>query len=214
MTALVVHGIGTSRTFRVHWALAELGLPYQTVPVVTRTADTESAQFGTLNPRRKIPVLVDGALVVAESPAIVTYLGEKYRDGETILVPGSVDERARYHEWMSFICMELDATSLYVLRRHADLTEIYGAAPAAVSAASEYFARMIAAAADLYADDAPFLLGNQFSSVDIVMMTCLDWAARYQEPIPTVFEDFRQRLATRAGYQQAIAANRKQEPLQ
>ena len=47
---------------------------------------------------------------------------------------------------MSFICMELDATSLYVLRRHWSLPEIYGDSPVANKASEEYFNRMITAA--------------------------------------------------------------------
>ena len=33
----------------------------------------------------------------------------------------------------------LDATSLYIIRRHRDLEDVYGAAPEAVSSAAEYF---------------------------------------------------------------------------
>ena len=50
-------------------------------------------------------------------------------------------------EGRTFIAMELDATSLYVLRRHEGLPEIYGEAPTANRAARDYFDRMIEAAA-------------------------------------------------------------------
>ena len=77
-------------------------------------------------------MLVDGDLVLTESAAIVTYLGDKY-GGLTPSV-GSV-ERARYDEWTSFILMELDAHTLYVMRKHGDLAALYGEAPAAMQAA-------------------------------------------------------------------------------
>ncbi len=44
--------------------------------------------------------------------------------------------------------MELDAHSLYVLRRHGDLAALYGEAPAALVAARAYFDTQVVAAAE------------------------------------------------------------------
>ena len=68
-------------------------------------------------------MLEDGGLVLCESGAIVTYLAETYGNGR--LIPAGGAERAKYFEWVSFISMELDATALYVLRRHEALPEVY-----------------------------------------------------------------------------------------
>ena len=202
----IVWGVGTSRTIRAHWALAELGLDYETRPVRTRTPDTETPEFVAVNPRGKIPVLRDGDVTIAESAAIVTWLGETYRDGRE-LVPRDGPARARYLEWMSFICMELDATSLYVLRRHWSLPEIYGESPVANTAAEGYFARMITAAAALHEADRPYLLGDRFSGVDILMTTTLEWAVTYHQPLPPVFEAYLERLSGRPAFSEAHAAN-------
>lgn len=203
----IVWGVGTSRTIRAHWALAELGLEYETRPVRTRTPDTETPEFVAVNPRGKIPVLRDGEVTIAESAAIVTWLGETYRDGHE-LVPQGGPTRARYLEWMSFICMELDATSLYVLRRHWSLPEIYGEAPAANSAAESYFARMITAAEALHEADRPYLLGDRFSGVDILMATTLRWAVDYNQPLPQVFDAYLERMSARPAFREASTANR------
>lgn len=203
----IVWGVGTSRTIRAHWALAELGLDYETRPVRTRTPDTEAPEFVAVNPRGKIPVLRDGEVTIAESAAIVTWLGETYRNGQE-LVPQGGPMRARYLEWMSFICMELDATSLYVLRRHWSLPEIYGEAPVANSAAEGYFARMIAAAEALHEADRPYLLGDRFSGVDILMATTLEWAVNYNQPLPQVFDAYLERMSARPAFRVACAANR------
>lgn len=203
----VLWGVGTARALRAHWALAELDLAYRTEAVRARTGETESEVFGRLNPRRKIPVLCDEGLTITESAAIVTYLAERYGGPDTLFQPTDVAGRARHHEWMSFICMELDATSLYVLRRHEHLPEIYGEAPAAIAAARDYFARMIDAAARLVGSDQAFLMGERFTGVDILMTTCLDWAVRYGRPIPEVFSDYRERVVARPAYARAVAAN-------
>ena len=205
-TDRIVWGIGSSRTIRAHWALIELDLTYRTVPLRTRTLDMEDLSFLSMNPRKKIPVLQDGSLFLTESAAIVTYLAERYSTDERRLIPESTEDRARYMEWLSFICMELDATSLYVLRRHEGLPEVYGKAPVACEAAREYFQRMINAAA-MRLDDAPYLLGDGFSGVDILMISVLNWAHRYGLPLPASFQHYRSTMLDRPTYQAAIEAN-------
>jgi len=168
-------GCGTSRTLRAHWALAEIGLAYQTRPIGPRTGETQAPEFRALSVKEKIPLLVDGDLVLTESAAIVTYLGDKH--GRLTPPPGTV-ERARYTEWMSFILMELDAHTLYVMRKHGDLKHLYGDAPAAMTAAREGFAKQIRWALPRI-ESQPYLAGDSFSGVDILMTSCLDWAVAY-----------------------------------
>ena len=203
----VVWGIVSSRALRVHWALIELGLDYRTERIESRTGQTQTEAFTKMHPGQKIPVFQDGDLTLTESAAIVTYLADRYSRPGCRLIPEDPTDRARYFEWISFITMELDATSLYVLRRHKYLKEIYGDAPAANQVAGEYFTRMIDAAATKIDDGRTYLLGDDFSGADIVMMTCLDWALRYEIPIPPVFEAYRQRVMARPGYAQAREVN-------
>ena len=203
----IVWGIGTSRTIRAHWALIELGLPYSIEVVRTRTPDTETEEFKSVNPRQKIPVLEDGEIRIGESAAIVTYLAENYRQGSTILIPEDKGLRAKYFEWMSFITMELDATSLYVLRRHWSLPEIYGDSPVANKASEEYFQRMITAASKMIDDKKPYLLGNSFSGVDILLTTTLKWAVDYHQKLPAIFSDYLLKLNDRPQYIEAQIVN-------
>ena len=203
----IVWGIGTSRTIRAHWALIELGLPYSIEVVRTRTPDTETEEFKSVNPRQKIPVLEDGEIRIGESAAIVTYLAENYRQGSTILIPEDKALRAKYFEWMSFIIMELDATSLYVLRRHWSLPEIYGDSPVANKASEDYFQRMITAASKMIDDKKPYLLGNSFTGVDILLTTTLKWAVDYNQKLPAIFNDYRLRLNDRPQYIEAQRVN-------
>ena len=203
----IVWGIGTSRTIRAHWALIELGLPYSIEVVRTRTPDTETEEFKSVNPRQKIPVLEDGEIRIGESAAIVTYLAENYRQGSTILIPEDKALRAKYFEWMSFITMELDATSLYVLRRHWSLPEIYGDSPVANKASEDYFQRMITAASKMIDDKKPYLLGNSFTGVDILLTTTLKWAVDYNQKLPAIFNDYLARLNDRPQYIEAQRVN-------
>lgn len=205
----VLWGSVSSRVLRVHWALIELGLPYRSVPIQSRSGETDTPEYGRLNPRRKIPTFQDGGLVLTESPAIVTYLAETYGTApERSLIPTTQPERAKYFEWLSFVSMELDATSLYVLRRHEGLRHIYGDAPAANKTAREYFHRLIEASAGDLSDGRKFLLGDRFSGADICMTTVLDWAERYDCPLPAAWLAYRERVRERPSYAAAMAANR------
>lgn len=207
--SMTVWGAGTARTLRAHWALAELGLPYETRPVGSRTGETQSAAFRALSVKEKIPVLVvrgEGAgedVVLTESAAIVTYLGEQH--GGLLPPPGSLG-RGRYYEWMSFILMELDAHTLYVMRKHGDLRRIYGAAPAAMDAARRGFEKQLKWALPRL-EAAPFLVGGEFTGVDILMTTCLDWAVAYGFDLPPPCHAYREGHHARGAYQQAVAAN-------
>ena len=207
MGAMTLWGAVSSRAWRVHWALIELGLEYEWVPVQSRSGETETPEYGRLNPRRKIPTFQDGDLVLTESPSIVTYLAETYSSPACQLIPLEQPARAKYFEWVSFVSMELDATSLYVLRRHEGLQHIYGDAPAANKAAREYFDKMIKASAEDLADGRRFLTGEAFTGADICMTTCLDWAERYECPLPDAWLEYRERVRERPAYAASIEAN-------
>jgi glutathione S-transferase len=204
--AIVVWGVGTTRTMRVHWALHELGLAYESRPIGSRTGETRSAEFSALNPRQKIPVLQLGDLTLAESGAIVTTLGERFAPGR--LVPeADTPERARYYQWCFWVLMELDAHTLYVMRRHGDLSDLYGEAPAAIEAAREYFDWQLDSAAREIAERGPYLLGDSFSGADILLTTCLDWALAYRLPIGDVMDGYRTRIVARDAYRSAFQQN-------
>ena len=201
----VLWGVGSARALRAHWALIELGLGYRSERIQSRSGETETPAFRRLSPRGKIPVFEDGGLVLSESAAIVTYLAETYSEGR--LIPARGAERAKYFEWISFISMEIDATTLYVLRRHEALAHVYGEAPTANAAARGYFDRMITAAARELDDGRPWLLGEGFSGADIVMTTCLDWALSYDAPLPEPWLAYRERAVARPAHARATAAN-------
>src|SRR3984885_16252202 len=112
---LTLWGVGTSRTVRAHWAMAELGLAYATRAIGARTGETESAEYTALNPRQKIPLLQDGDFCIGESAAIVAYLSRTYSNPERVLIPERQRDYAAWLEWCFFIVTELDSTSLYVM---------------------------------------------------------------------------------------------------
>jgi len=205
--AIRVWGVGTARTFRVHWMLREQGLDYETLPVQSRTGETRTEAFLALNPRGKIPVLQHGGLVLAESAAIVTYLAERFGAGRGLLPDAGSDERAIHDQWCYFVMTELDATALYVIRRHRDLAAVYGEAPKAVEAAREYFRRQASVAEEELGDGRTHLLGDAFSVADLLLATTLVWAVFYGESLGETLEAYRLRATSRESYGPAFQAN-------
>ncbi|MBV1796519.1 glutathione S-transferase family protein [Siccirubricoccus sp. G192] len=204
----VLWGCTTARTIRAHWALHELGLRYRCEPILPRSGETQTSRYTAVNPRQKIPALQDGDFTITESAAIINYLSATYgRDGNR-LVPTDPRGRARYDEWCFFIVCELDATSLYILRRHVGLPQVYGEAPTAVEAATTYFQKQVQTVAAALDDGRRWLLGEAFSGADMLLTTCLDWALRYELPLTNGLLAFRDRATARPAYAAAQQANR------
>lgn len=203
---LRVWGVGTPRTLRPHWLLAELGLPYESREILPRSAGMRDPAFRTLAPRGKVPILEDGELVVGESGAILFHLVERYGAGRHFAPPPASAERAHFYDLCLFALTELDAP-LYVIRRHAGLPEIYGESPVAVEAARHYLLRQAGEMQRQLSDGRPHLMGEDFGVADILLMSCLKWAHFVGIDLPNVLGDYGQRLEQRPGYQTAWKAN-------
>src|SRR3954451_4966263 len=206
---LTLWGVGTSRTVRPHWAMHELDLPYTTRPIGPRTGETKTAEYTALNPRQKVPLLQDGDFCIGESAAIVAYLSRTYSTPERALIPETQRDYAAWLEWCFFIVTELDSTSLYVMRRHSAnaLGPIYGVAPEGVAKAGEYFREQLRHVEIALSDGRQFLMGDKFTSADILLTTCLDWAILYGVAICDNAQPYLERIQARPAYQLAKAAN-------
>jgi glutathione S-transferase len=203
----VLWGVGTSRTIRAHWALAELGLEYETRPIHARTGETLTPEFTALNARQKIPVLQDGDLVMTESAAIISYLSDRYGKEHNALLPATARERAQCMEWCFFVISELDATSLYVIRRHKYLKHIYGEAPMANEAAGVYFGRQMRSVERALSDGRRYLMGDRFGAADVLLSSCVTWALNYQLPVTSTVIAYNERATERETYGRAVKRN-------
>ncbi len=69
---------GSPYAWRVWLALEHKQLPYELKTLSYDAGDLSRPDFMALNPRRKVPVIVDDGFVLYESAAIVEYLEDKY----------------------------------------------------------------------------------------------------------------------------------------
>lgn len=205
MTTITLWGAGTARTLRPIWVAEELGLDYHLRPIGPRTGETQTAEFTQLTRKQKIPFMQDGKLGLSESLAICRYLQHTY-PGKALAIPQDAAVRAKEDEWCCYIYGELDETALYVMRRHYDLTDIYGEAPKAVQTCRAYLQRHLAVT-DAHLESHKTLLQSGFGLADIMLVSCLDWALFYGEDLPPNTAAYRDRIAERPAYAKAMKIN-------
>ena len=117
----------TSAT-RIHWALEELGVPYEKVKLDLTAGDQKKPEFLALNPNGKVPVVVDDGMVIFESLAILLYLGERY-GVEKDLFPAAIMERAEAFKWMAWGTASLGETGGRFMRNTTDRIPADNASP-------------------------------------------------------------------------------------
>ena len=85
---ITVYGAFPTRSFRVMWALEELGKDYELRPVDLRKRMAD-AEFLALNPSGFLPAMKDGDVTMVDSIAMLEYLIARYGNGR--LAPAAND---------------------------------------------------------------------------------------------------------------------------
>ncbi|MDG1162273.1 MAG: glutathione S-transferase family protein [Burkholderiales bacterium] len=106
---------GSPYAWRVLLALEHKKLQYKRIDLSFENGDFKSESYLALNPRGKVPVLVDEGVTLYESPAILEYLEDKYRDSGNNLLPKEVGERAISRRIINEIDVYLDSASRRLL---------------------------------------------------------------------------------------------------
>jgi glutathione S-transferase len=160
-----------TRSIRVRWTLQELGVEFETVTVDLVAGEHRRPEFLAINPAGKVPVLVDGDLVLNESVAIVLYLAEKYPHRG--FLSRELAARAEVYRWLLFAATELEQP-LWRIARHTNLYPEDRRLPADVVLAGEDFQAM-ATVLERHMQGREFVAGNQVSVADFVTAYTLDW---------------------------------------
>jgi glutathione S-transferase len=93
VSVILYYGSGSPYAWRAWLALEQKGMPYELKTMSFTAGDLKTAEFLTLNPRRRVPVLVDDGFALYESAAIVEYIDEKWPAGPPLFA-AEVCERA------------------------------------------------------------------------------------------------------------------------
>ena len=92
MALTFYHGAGSPFAWRVWLALEHKGIEYQWRQLSFEAGELRTADYVAINPRRRVPAIVDDGFALYESAAIVEYLDERFEGPR--LFPGEARARA------------------------------------------------------------------------------------------------------------------------
>jgi glutathione S-transferase len=159
---ITLYGISTSRAGRCVWALEEIGLDYEQVPIHFNDGGARTPEYLAINPNARIPTLIDGDLVLYESMAINHYLADRYDGGLKAQTP---DAAARALMWSFWANNEIENLLRPLLRNRLFL-EVADRDPAQADDAAAQLAKPLRILDDALAGQ-DYLLGNQISIADL-----------------------------------------------
>lgn len=200
---LTLYHTAHTSAFRCRWTLEETGLPHTIVEIDLATGEHKRPEYLKIHPLGSVPALVDGDAVVIESAAICMHLAE--RDPERRLVPSEgTAARGHYYQWILYGMTNLDEAIhgpyLRTLREPPERK-----AEVANEAERAALHRRLAPLAGPLSRG-PFVLGERFSTADIVLGGLLLWAETCgQLRGAQVAEAYLARLRARPAFQRALA---------
>lgn len=195
-----------------HVLLEELGVPYTLALVDRKQNAQKSAAYLALNPAGRIPVLVDGELVVFETAAIVLHLLET-RGGGALMPAVGTPERARFYQWLMYLTntVQAEAHPFFYPAEHAQ--DEAGAAQVKARAEARWGEMFTLLDREL-AGRGPWLLGETFSAIDVYLAMLVRWGRLMKSPprdLPHVGALARA-VAARPAWQRAMAQEGLAEP--
>ena len=203
-TLHLFHGHGT-RSLRVAWLLAMMGLPYETtlVPFPPRQKQPE---FLTTNPAGSLPFFTDGSIKMTESVAICLYLVDQY--GPTTLAVSPAE--TAFAEYLQF-CFYGEATltqPLGSILRYRHLEPPERRSPQVVEDARALFQRRMLPVETAIAQTG-YAAAGRFTVADISLGYALAFAARLGETalLTPAIQAYADRLQSRPAYQRIISGD-------
>ena len=171
-----LYGTPPTRALRAMWLLNELDLAHEIIPVDLGAGEQLTPAFLALNPAAKLPVLVDGDLVISESAAIQLYLADKYGDRFPGggLIPDTAEERGRMYHWLFFLMTEIEAP-LWRIALHMFIYAPEEKSEDEIALAKRDARRMIAVL-EQHMQGRDFVVGGRVTVADFNAAFTLDWA--------------------------------------
>lgn len=168
-----------------HFLLEELGIAYELVLIDTAKQQHQEAAYLKLNPKGKIPFLIDGELHLSESAAICLYLAEKYADARQVshLNPaiGTI-ERAGLYQWMFYLSNTLQAELLSYFYPERLSNDEATAAQVKVHAEQRVADMLRYIDTQLNITPGTYLLGQELSCADLFLFMLCRWTRGMTKP--------------------------------
>ncbi len=191
-----------TRAVRVRWMLEELGLAYEISLVNLHQGAQTKDEYLAIHPLGKVPALKIGTVVIFESLAICLYLADYYI--QLAFAPKITSpDRAEYYQWMAFSTGTLEPAIIEQSRYRK--AQESGVDPIHMGPILTPFKR-VAVYIDNTLASRKFLLGENFTTADLMIGSLLMWADKMELLIDFKYAKiWLEGLKHRRGYQRAIA---------
>ena len=188
-----------------HIVLEEIGAPYRLEYVDRSENAQKSDAYVALNPNGRIPVLVDGDLILYEAAAICLHLADRHPDAELAPPVGS-EARAHLYKWLMWLTNTVQTECLVYHYAHRHTADPAGV-PSVKAAAEERLNAMFDQVDEALADR-PYLIGDRFSLCDPYLLMVCRFARSTTRPPRTLprLGPYLDRIAERPAVTRAFAS--------
>jgi glutathione S-transferase len=180
---LKIYGVYRSRASRTYWMALELGIEFESIPVIQgyRLPDslapdarlnTQSPAFLKLNPNGMIPTIDDDGLVLGESVAINLYLAGKHRGP---LAAGSLAEDGLITQWSLWACNEVEIHSIRIVQTYDRNLQDTPGGKETIAVATRLLKKPIGVLEEHLAEQ-DYLVGNRFTVADLNLVEIIRYA--------------------------------------
>ena len=176
-------GSGSPYAWKVWLALEHKKLPYLARRMQFDNDDLKSAEFAAVNPRRKVPALMDNGFAMYESTAMLEYLEDRYPDSGEPLWPKDIQLRAVARRRAAEVVAYIDPINSKIF------SEIFGPANKApnlevIAAGKKSMADELLRVEAWLDKDLDFLAGDKLSGADFTLYPYVAFFGRVDKRKP------------------------------
>lgn len=180
-----LHYFPSNASMTPHMLLEELGIPYELKLVDRKVNAHQSPEYLKLNPNGKIPVLVDGELVLYETAAICLHLADTHPEAG-LAPPLGTAERAMFYKWLMWLSNTLQAEMPLYFYSERWANDGAGAAVVKLHAERRIETMIDQLDGELARHGGPWLLGERYTLLDPYALMLCRWTRGMSRPARTL----------------------------
>ncbi len=185
-----------SRAERVIWMLKELDLDFTLIRLDPEKGETQTPEFKSIAPLKKIPVLTHGEMIFTESLAIMEYLNSLKPEKE--LIPTAPESIYPFRNIVYYMVSEIE-NYLWICSQSSTLKQYYPWPDGTFEQSFELLNKNIKTLFEKIGDKS-FMLYDRFTMVDIYAQSILTWAKMTGVTIPDNIQSYMNNIMARPAF--------------